>query len=556
MAFRSRARLCPDYAIGQHPVIPFHYHLYAYLEEHSLPQLGKEAFFNGLLQYISTQVVVLFDVEDYRERLQVLFDSIYKINEKSISEDIYQNCASHLRMAYTYAPPTEVRPVRTDPSLTEKQNDKNHAKKPGKDPNSVNLATHKKDPSKRESAPSAGSLDMAEAFSIFEEPITENNPDPGLPSPEKLQKFFDNPAETASYQDTPMPHTGTDSISSITKCQESSGICNTNALPTYKHTQFNNHVINSLADRFLTADFSSHFEEIIVPIRRRSTFLFCVESSQNQRISVEPVLFHERAGLLFYLQAQDKFYFYDLEILNTEIAMLLLQNSGIPCISYSAMYIHSLLEEYGYADMNIHSIDAMYYVATGKDPIYMDIFSDRLGEPGRIKDFLYYTLPLYDEIYSKLQNKAEQSKQMWQYKRIAGIQAVLSSLERIKEISGKRPPYVTENGYLKFHFSFRWNDPFRKAGQIFRIEMPNLEEPFLPDSFSADICLCFRSLHHATRRHAYLLSITRKAVYIFYEGESQAACRFYDSIMSRFQKCYMKRFHLPMKSSTTYVLYR
>lgn len=467
MAFRSRSRLCPDYAIGKHPVIPFHFHLYTYLEEHSLSQLGKEAFFNELLQYISSQVVVLFDVEDYRERLQVLFDSIYKIDGKSISEDIYQKCADHLRMAYTYAPPTEGKPVRTGPSPINGQNEKNHAKKPDQSPNPVNLATHKNETTKGESAPSADSLDMAEAFSIFEEPIDGENSDPGLPSLEKLQKAFDNPSGTAPRQDNPMLHARTNT-SSITARQENDNICNTNALPTYKHTEFNNHIINSLEDRFLTADFSRYFEEIIIPIRRHGTFLFCVESSQNHRISVEPVLFHERAGLLFYLQAQDKFYFYDLEILSTEFAISLLQNPSIPCISYSAMYIHSLLEEYGYTDMNIHSIDAMYYAATGKDPIYMDIFSDRLGKPGRIRDCLYYTLPLYGEIYSKLQDKAEQTNQIWQYKRIASIQAVLSSLKRIKEISGKRPPYVTENGYLKFHFSFRWNDPFRKAGQIFR----------------------------------------------------------------------------------------
>ena len=104
-AFTSVFRLESDYTLGNIPTIPFHRFLYQYLENNPYIETEENTFFDGLLHYMKSNMDTLIDLDKYKPQLTTYFNNIIKLDEKSVTDDIYEDAAAHLKLPYVYQTP-------------------------------------------------------------------------------------------------------------------------------------------------------------------------------------------------------------------------------------------------------------------------------------------------------------------------------------------------------------------------------------------------------------------------------------------------------------------
>lgn len=669
-AFISKQRLCNDYALGKQPVLPFNLYIYQYLENTPFLEQDKDNFLDGLLRFISTKLDVLFDIEQYREYFLTHFNTILRIDDKTITEDIYNNAANQLRVLYSYSPPVlNIQPVASgspgQKPLRKRRRHSNAKNDTSLSPNgtlfdmietfspesdSTSSETDKKEapmeyidnitcmkpavedvtkPSENTIPDSPIFFDMqpdtspaepncheffqedidvstipdtyilAMEAETFHETVSENdvegstgdippymcNQEPNAHNGEQKHDDMES-EETLPFVDPGMPdldeiramisQTPENIVTVSDKNLKETNDANCN-IPDSNHskstkTYYNpiensynssvhyvNQTFSSIIDLFATTEFSDTFDDNIHMVSYSNRFTFSVEVQRNVRISIEPVFFHERIGILLYLAAQNTFWFYDTELYSTEMLYNLLSAPHITVMTMHPLAVMYFMKTELEKEGILYALDIMYWVLTKKEPDVAEIINSYTQPVANENhDFLFYTMPLYYDCFISLYDALKQSDLLSDCARLLRVYSLLSHCIDMSGIFQRSSIFLTSDKYLHYNFSFSWADQLIKKGQIFRIEMPDIvmDNGFTPDSFLTDICLCFFGLHHTSRTHVHLLSITDKAVYIFYEGEHSDALRFYDSIMARFQKCYQKRYNNTLESRSTYVIYQ
>lgn len=323
--------------------------------------------------------------------------------------------------------------------------------------------------------------------------------------------------------------------------------------------EWSEHNILSYYDTFTIKKFSPEFENAISVLNRSETFEFLTELCKCSSISIETCIFHDRTGLLLYTSFSSNYYFYDIEVFGPDILSNALLNSEATVISYSPVPVMNMLNLALKNANIIHSIDAMYWLLNdNKEPKIMTILSEYCTTGyDKASDVNLYVLSHYHECFCLMNELLEQNNLVPQYHSMLRMFLVLSSSLDLHDIFGHRKLGFEEHGYLKYHFTFNWTNQLYKRGTVLRITIPGLDisRGFTPDSIASSVCLCFQGLHHTNKTHAHLISISSKALYVFYEGTFEQAMVFYDSIILRLQKSFFKITQQQLQSSTYCVIY-
>lgn len=723
-AFTSVLRLADDYALGDFPVIPFNLYLYQFIENHSIDQMGQQAFFDQLLHYIITQLDTVFDLEKYRSVLQLYFNTILRIDEKTVTEDVYNLSANALRKPYTYTPPTLiVSPVSsgTPETIRKKPHKKIRKALPPKnqtslfdldqepdflikddvpqnsdfesvsdvsfdssidmfsfqnidDGNSNSIATDSSDNATEsnnlqsinsmsanntntetieesllddsnvndtsltdsssdtdicndETTSFSDDSNMADSETALEssvdtpmmqdipevsneqnnevfqtdhsEPffIADDDEDIGIPPIEDIQYLFSSNTDMYAVPEKkgedvlPQENKDMESVKMITdnitkeesetdseKEYEQPLLSENDKTPSHTSTfthinpyssvqhsdkettipSHSHYIVNSISDYYTYLSLPEQLEKKVHIVEKRNSFSFVTKLDQNLTLALEPVLYHDRSGFLIYLHIQDEYFFYDTDLFGNTMLSEYMKNKNSILLTRNSFFVMHLLHLTYENCSGLQDLDAMYWITHDEtEPCLSHLLNTYCSKEESINpDF---ALSYYQQCFFPMRDHIKNDPDsMRKYNTILRLYSVLSSSVSNYDLFHTHNAFITQNGFLHFCFNFSWSDHFYIPGQVLRIEIPDIEQEkvFHPDSFLASLCMCFSSLHHTHQQHVHLLSITTKAVYVYYDGDFDAAMRFYDSIIVRFQKVYEHRFHKPLSSHTAYVLYK
>ena len=564
-AFTSLSRLCHDYAMGDYPVIPFRLFLYRFLEKNRYAESRRKVFFKEFMQFVMDQMDTVINMEKYQESLEMLFNSIISIDEMAINQDIYEISASKLKQQYKYSPPVQT--VKATQSGTAGQKPRQRRRtvwqrEPGSQTSIFNLLDIKgqsgQDADTYSDAPAETSIHPSpQSHASQKNAMPAEEDDIGMPDIAKSDDVT-GIADPISASETGKYEISTLDLHASEESYDASHY-NTFIRHNGKMQQsWLNHAFRNSTELYACSSLSDAFMQRITYLERKDSFKFISMLEKNYSVSMEPMLMHDREGMLIYLPAQDDFYFYDISIFGKEMLTLYLARPGIFSITYNSMgALHLLSDGFGCPDY-IWGMDAAEWtINPSKQANLMQIIEGAIQDSSNA-DPLALAMPLYRKIYYSQKGRLEKNCLVKDYAKTMRLLGVLSKSLKLHEVFYAHKPYFTGMAFMQYDFHFDWLDMPSRPGQIFRISIPfdvKIQDGIRLDSFLADVLLCFCGLHHANESKVYLVSLSSKAIYYFFSGSYGQSLLFYDSIIARIQQRYYERFHKPINTASTFISY-
>lgn len=566
-AFTSLSRLCPDYAIGDYPIIPFNLFLYRFLEKYHYAESERKLFFKEYMQFVMNQMDTVINMEMHQESLEMLFNAIIRIDEQAVSQDIYELSASKLKQQYKYNPPMQtIKPMLSgNPGQKPRQRRRSVRHSEPKNQSSIfNLAGIKgqvtQDADTYTDAPAETAiLPSPQSLTSEKNAIPAEKDDIGMPDITEL----DNVMGIADPISTDENNVSTSDLSISKEAPSNIGHNSTLIRHNAKfHQSWFNHIFKNSTELYTCTSLSDAFMQEINYLERKDSFKFISMLEKNYGISLEPMLMHGREGMLIHLPAQNEFFFYDISIFGKEMLTTYLARPSIFSITYNSMGTLGLLTDgFGCPDY-IWGMDAAEWsLNPSKHPNFKQIIEDNAHQPVQDSNFpdpLAFAMPLYRKVYFSQKRRLEKKRLIKDYAKSMRLLGVLSKSLKLHEIFYGHKPYFTGTAFMQYEYHFDWHDMPSRPGQIFRISIPfdiTIQEGIRLDSFLADVLLCFCGLHHSNENRVYLVSVSSKAIYYFFSGSYEQSLHFYDTMIARIQKRYFNRFHKPINTASTFISY-
>lgn len=320
-------------------------------------------------------------------------------------------------------------------------------------------------------------------------------------------------------------------------------------------------VIKTYMDLYTVQEISDTFRAAMHCLSKADIYTFSQKIYLNAMVCIETALYNDYPGLIVYLPHHSEYYFYNVELLGMELISLLLSDHDIQILTTHPMQVRNMLQAYNSQDINIQSIDALYWVYNHhtKEPYIENIMqSVKENYNPATEDYIQYALRQYPSIYSTYIEEIHLKPDMMKdYRNICNIFSVLSLPLYNKKVLHRPKLGFTMEKYLNITFNFDWSERFTEQGIMLRIGIneADMELSFTNSWLKQYIILCFNGLHHTNNKKCSVMSVTTKAVYIYYSGNYQEAMRLYDSVIYRLQKGFSKRYKKALQSNTLCLLY-
>ena len=538
LIFFSKHRICDDYAMGTYPIIQLNSFLFSFIENNEFELSNKEKFIELFISYICKYTVITIPPTLLQQKISLYIDDLLQLSLNTVSKDRFEHLLSTLSEDYIYFPSLGLSGEVDDSLVLDEEII-------AEEEVLVEVITEEKEPS-------------------TDTDIIANQIDPGIYNPMEVDfkqaqviatehgynLSYDN-GELAMYSESNIEaDTSSNTIeTSIKEIEDNKFECPQENPKDVEQTEAIE-LVNSIYD---INSFPIAFSEKIVTVTQKNIHLFLNVFTKSYFISVEPAARNGYIGLLFYCEYNKHFYFCDIELCGGKMLSKYFLSNDPRILSFHPMQVMAILSLYDGSAGELIGLDVLYGLLYEKKCSSYSILSDVLDKPLSECSTCQLSMPLYSQLFSILDVNAKGKDDIYDhYRKTLRLYNVLAKSLYLTRYSPDLSIGFTETTFLHYNFNFSWDKLWKKQGTIYRIEIPNLdcEKGFYPGTFVADICLIFYDIHHSYKEKTRILSITDKAIYIFYQGDRNEAQRFYDILMMALQRVFKQHFNTFLESKT------